>query len=253
VPAGENRIALNLTVPALGEYAVEAGPNVNLYRDNAGVVYPFDIAGLLSITGSNAGQDGFYYYFYDWEVQEVPCRSADIPVTVTVTPGPLANFSTALANTTATFSDLSTGSPSSWAWDFGDGGTSDQPNPVHTYAAAGVYNVSLTVSDGICSHVFTQTIDFSTGTNTLNQDLFDVQLSPNPATGQTNLTLAGTPGGRFVQIALYSTDGRLVQNNRFDTLQGSVVRLGLENLASGMYLVKISAENGVVVKKLTVQ
>ncbi|MCC6282716.1 MAG: T9SS-dependent M36 family metallopeptidase [Saprospiraceae bacterium] len=253
VPAGQSRIPLNLTVPAIGEYALEAGPMVNLYRDNAGVVYPFDISGLVTITGSNAGQDGFYYYFYDWEVQEVPCRSAEVPVTVTVTPGPLANFSIELANTTATFSDLSTGSPSSWAWDFGDGTTSDQPSPAHTYASAGVYIVTLTVSDGSCSHVFTQTVDFSTGTNTLNQDLFDVQLSPNPATGQTNLTLTGTPGGRFVNISLYSTDGRLVQQNRYDSLQGAVVRLGLENMASGMYLVKIGAENGVVVKKLTVQ
>ncbi len=253
IPTGENRITLNLTVPGPGDYALECGPNVNLYRDNAGVVYPFDIAGLVSITGSNAGQDGFYYYFYDWEVQEVPCRSAETPVTVTVTPGPLANFSTALSNTTATFSDLSSGNPTNWAWDFGDGAASNLPSPSHTYAAPGVYNVSLTVSDGNCSHVFTQTIDFATGIHSLNQDLFDVQLSPNPATGQTHLTLSGTPGGRFVQIALYSADGRLIQNKQVDTLQGANIRLGLESLASGMYLVKISAENGVVVKKLAIQ
>ncbi|MCP4645027.1 MAG: PKD domain-containing protein [bacterium] len=32
-----------------------------------------------------------------------------------------------------------------WDWDFGDGGTSTQPNPVHTYNAADVYTVTLTV------------------------------------------------------------------------------------------------------------
>jgi len=45
------------------------------------------------------------------------------------------------------FSDQSTGSPSAWAWSFGDGGTSSQRNPSHTYTAAGNFTVSLTVSN----------------------------------------------------------------------------------------------------------
>jgi PKD repeat protein len=38
------------------------------------------------------------------------------------------------------------GSPS-WAWSFGDGSTSPEQNPVHTYTAPGIYSVSLVVSD----------------------------------------------------------------------------------------------------------
>ena len=34
-----------------------------------------------------------------------------------------------------------------WEWDFGDGGTSDQPNPVHEYTMVGIYDVTLTVTD----------------------------------------------------------------------------------------------------------
>ncbi|BAS27042.1 PKD domain-containing protein [Limnochorda pilosa] len=34
-----------------------------------------------------------------------------------------------------------------WSWDFGDGATSDEPNPTHRYAAKGAYTVSLTVAD----------------------------------------------------------------------------------------------------------
>ena len=34
-----------------------------------------------------------------------------------------------------------------WEWDFGDGGTSDQPNPVHEYTMAGMYDVTLIVTD----------------------------------------------------------------------------------------------------------
>jgi PKD repeat protein len=39
------------------------------------------------------------------------------------------------------------GSIGTWAWDFGDGGTSSAANPNHVYAAAGDYTVTLTVTD----------------------------------------------------------------------------------------------------------
>ncbi|RKY56314.1 MAG: hypothetical protein DRP89_01620, partial [Candidatus Neomarinimicrobiota bacterium] len=44
------------------------------------------------------------------------------------------------------FTDLSTGNPTSWAWDFGDGSTSTVQNPSHTYESVGSYTVMLTVS-----------------------------------------------------------------------------------------------------------
>jgi PKD repeat protein len=45
------------------------------------------------------------------------------------------------------FTDESTGTPASWDWDFGDGGTSTDQNPTHEYTDPGVYTVSLTVDD----------------------------------------------------------------------------------------------------------
>ncbi len=45
------------------------------------------------------------------------------------------------------FRDESGGLPTGWFWDFGDGNTSTQQDPVHTYVNAGVYDVSLTVSN----------------------------------------------------------------------------------------------------------
>ncbi|MDE2270551.1 MAG: PKD domain-containing protein [Xanthomonadaceae bacterium] len=50
----------------------------------------------------------------------------------------------------ATFTDISTdpgGTIGSWAWTFGDGGTSTAQNPSHTFASANTYNVTLTVTD----------------------------------------------------------------------------------------------------------
>ncbi|MEL6851748.1 MAG: PKD domain-containing protein, partial [Bacteroidota bacterium] len=45
------------------------------------------------------------------------------------------------------FTDLSTSQPVQWAWKFGDGDTSTQSQPLHTYAQEGIYTVSLEVTD----------------------------------------------------------------------------------------------------------
>ena len=56
-----------------------------------------------------------------------------------------------LAPFTVQFLDRSYGCATSWHWDFGDGATSTQPNPSHTYSSPGYYGVSLTVSNGTSS------------------------------------------------------------------------------------------------------
>jgi PKD repeat protein len=58
---------------------------------------------------------------------------------------------------TANFTDQSTGSPTSWSWTFGDGGTSTDQNPSHQYANIGSYDVTLTVSNGCGSDDETKT------------------------------------------------------------------------------------------------
>jgi PKD repeat protein len=45
------------------------------------------------------------------------------------------------------YTDYSAGDPVSWSWDFGDGTTSDDPNPAHTFSTTGAYKVRLTVAD----------------------------------------------------------------------------------------------------------
>ena len=63
---------------------------------------------------------------------------------------PTANFTDTVSNLTVSFTDASTdvgGTINSYAWTFGDGGTSAVQNPSHTYAAAGTYTVTETVTD----------------------------------------------------------------------------------------------------------
>ncbi|HKL02448.1 MAG TPA: T9SS-dependent M36 family metallopeptidase, partial [Cryomorphaceae bacterium] len=60
------------------------------------------------------------------------------------------------------FTDESTDIPQSWLWDFGDGNTSEESNPVHQYAEPGTYTVSLTVTNtlGEDTETITDVIEF---------------------------------------------------------------------------------------------
>ena len=79
-------------------------------------------------------------------------REDYITVTIPVRP-PVARFSQDTrfgpAPLTVRFTDRSQGDPTGYLWTFGDGATSPEINPVHTYTSPGLYRVSLTVtSDG---------------------------------------------------------------------------------------------------------
>ena len=103
---------------------------------------------------------------------------------------PVASFTASPTSGTAplnvAFTDTSTGSPTSWAWDFGDGGTSTAQNPSHSYAAAGTYTAKLTATNSGGSSSATKTITVSAAT------------TPPPATGVTVVGSSTTYSGTAV-------------------------------------------------------
>ncbi|HOZ49756.1 MAG TPA: PKD domain-containing protein, partial [Candidatus Hydrogenedentes bacterium] len=85
---------------------------------------------------------------------------ATIPNYITVAALPTAQFSAdslqPLVGDAVQFTDASepgSAAITSWLWDFGDGGTSTQQNPQHSYALAGRYTVKLTVTSTVGSDV----------------------------------------------------------------------------------------------------
>ncbi|KAA3639657.1 MAG: PKD domain-containing protein [Bacteroidetes bacterium] len=62
------------------------------------------------------------------------------------------------AGTSFAFFDASIGENDYWIWDFGDGNSSDEQNPVHTYENPGIYLVTLTVGNEDCSSSVTMLV-----------------------------------------------------------------------------------------------
>ena len=110
---------------------------------------------------------------------------------------PVANFS---ASTTSgcgplgvNFTDLSTGSPLYWTWDFGNGQISSLQNPIATYTIPGVYTVTLIVKN-------------KDGENSIRMTNY-ITVYPYPSASFTsNLTLACAPAN--IQFTDQSVPGQ---------------------------------------------
>ncbi len=105
---------------------------------------------------------------------------------VTSPSSPEANFTASPESGPAplivTFADQSTGTVRSWSWIFGDGESSTEQNPVHTYSSPGTYTVFLTVSDGAAS-------SSQYGTIAVNIPKPVADFIPSPASGPAPLTV----------------------------------------------------------------
>ena len=95
------------------------------------------------------------------------------------------------------FTDDSTGSPTTWDWSFGDGGTSSTQSPSYTYTTAGTYPVTLTIGDGgiLQSATSTQTTTITVSAGAVTTTVPAVtSISPTygPVSTGTSITITGT-------------------------------------------------------------
>lgn len=103
------------------------------------------------ISETDPGLPAIYQNRIVWQQPDPETEYSDIyMMTLGVDSIPLiANFSADTTNggspVTVNFTDSSSGSPSGWLWDFGDGINSVEQNPLHTYITPGVFDVSLII------------------------------------------------------------------------------------------------------------
>ena len=253
LPDGMSIVPLNFDLPVGNDLELGCEGNVDLFRNQGGAVFPYTLSGVVSITGTNAGVPGYYYYFYDWQLQGAPCISARTPVNVSVIPAPVAAFSSSNVQSTYTFTDNSTGA-TSWFWDFGDGtNTTGQGPVVHTYTANGTYIVMLIVSNGNCQDTAFFTIVVTTvGIEQMQHESL-LTVYPNPAAGAFTVNW-NQPGQEQIAISLTDHLGRTVFSSAAQLMNpGShSMKISTIGFADGIYFLQLKGENSSAVKKITV-
>lgn len=84
---GMNVVQLDFPLTPGTNFELGVNPSIqnpNLYRNSAGAVFPYNIGSYASITGTDAGSPGYYYFFYDWKIVGEDCASPLLPINVTV-------------------------------------------------------------------------------------------------------------------------------------------------------------------------
>jgi len=84
IAAGTQTVNLNFKLSPGSNYRLGVnGSTINMFRNNSGSGYPYDIGGIVSIKSSDVGNN-YYFFFYNWQIQQDNCQSLPSAVTVNV-------------------------------------------------------------------------------------------------------------------------------------------------------------------------
>ena len=131
-----------------------------------------------------------------------------------------------------------------YLWDFGDGITTTERSPTHTYDSAKIYRVKLTITNPCGTYTRSINVDL---TITANEDLSAeqlVEIYPNPAYNEVFIRSKE----RIISYRLFNAEGKLVlQKSNIDAMQTNLL---IKELASGIYSITITTDRQQLTRKI---
>lgn len=150
---------------------------------------------------------------------------------------PVADFNVTQSGLMINFDDLSQDALS-YHWDFGDGDSSQNASPNHSYPASGLYTVQLTVQNPCGADTTVQTISVIA---TSLEDEFErsVKLLPNPLEKQAILHF-NNPRQQEYDLYIYDLQGKLIRSYKDNRSTQFALERG--SLSPGLYLYRLEGE-----------
>lgn len=135
-----------------------------------------------------------------------------------------------------------------YEWDFGDGNGSQAIAPLHIYADAGTYTVTLTATNDCGSNTYTETIVISSVEK--EQSIEPFSLYPNPNTGSFIIQW-GDQSLDILHMTYLNTLGQIIPAS---FLQGEQeISVQVDDVPSGIYFIRLNTSKGDYVKKVIIQ
>jgi PKD repeat protein len=243
-------VPLNFSIPVGTnlQLGLSSSSTCNLYRngETSNLPYPYTTAGVVSITTSSASTTPlrYYYYMYNWKLQQPSCVSAREAVDAIInTNVPAAGFTNSLSIYTATFTNTSTNGVS-YLWDFGDGTTSTEANPVHVYPGDGTYHVVLTTTNE-CGSVTAEKdiVILTTGIAEAAKDGFEIY--PNPTKSVLNININNADVSK---IELVDNIGKLIFVSE---KVNKTNKIEMSRFADGVYFIRLYTSEKTVTYKIS--
>lgn len=223
--------------------------DMTLYRNNASTTYPYEINDMISILKSTASsQYAYYYYFYNWEIQEDSINSKRVPLVVNVsTDIPDANYSYTTDTTGLTNFTNNSSFATNYYWDFGDGTFSTDTNPSHTYLNSGVYNVTLIAENGCSSDTFN--LDVNVIITNLSENLSNsINIYPNPSSNNITINFGKNISSSIIEI------NDLLGKTIYETKVSNInkINIPVNTFKKGLYVINIKNKNYSFSKQLII-
>lgn len=229
-----------------GDQQICEGESITLDAGNAGATFTWsDQSTGQTLTVNEAGT-------YSVTVTEGNC-SATAEVTITFKPEVNAtgiNIETSNNGLDCTY-QFSVANPeniSEYFWDFGDGNTSTEADPVHQYTEANQYIVTLTIKDECDNElVFTTEFDCLIGIKDIEADKV-ISLYPNPAKNQINIEYPESLNIQNLKIVnILGQDVYVASVNNDSSIQ-----LDVSSLTSGIYYIHVNTQEGTIIRKFEI-
>ena len=132
-----------------------------------------------------------------------------------------------------------------YSWNFGDGNTSTDEFPTHTYTQGGNYTVILIVSNECGSDTAEISINYTTSIYQLDLGNEEMVLYPNPA--KDLITLENISKFKMESVTVYNILGQVIYTGK--TKNENSYQLNVQQYASGIYNIRIFLTNGKFVQR----
>ena len=157
---------------------------------------------------------------------------------------------------TVQFTDQTSLNPTAWLWDFGDGTTSEDQNPEHTYTDAGYYTVSLTASNGMETNTETKEHYIQLTVSGVNEHkiISNFLVAPNPMKNRAYVSFMLSDVCQEVTVEICDLQGKVIESTQQHLLnQGEhSIEINLEDLVDGLYFLNLKTGNTSVSRKIIV-
>ena len=160
---------------------------------------------------------------------------------ISIAPLATVDFEFDVEGATVTFLNLTT-MADSYLWDFGDGNTSTEISPVHTYAESGEFTITLEAfNDCGSNNLTTSVVVMVVG---INEPVYSyhMQANPNPFSSQINVSYQSLEAFDQAVLRIFNPLGQIVETRKVDGLSGSMT-LG-NDWEPGLYFLKLQELNG---------
>lgn len=172
-------------------------------------------------------------------------------ITVRTTPEAAFSFEVQQNNTVAfTNQTQFEGEIPEYLWNFGDGQTSTEVSPTHTYANGGMYTVVLAATNSCGNSTAFRAVDIMVVSTTAAYQDAELLLFPNPTDDELTVQIRGGDDGEY-RLSIVNSIGQVVRQ-KVASKTGRILtaRFDVSDLSAGAYVVRVQSERGILMGKV---